>query len=135
MGPPQDIVCVRRACVCVLFKLLTDRAYTFRVNYLYSSWVRQHLTPTPSYLTTVCVLLRCLCFFLLIVSSEMSLFFPIRVSLYHCRFLLVWRVRRTFFLSGWCLSTLRSRAGFLTSTCVRIQSKSINYIIGFLRKI
>ena len=26
--------------------------------------------------------------------------------LYHCRFLIVWRVRLTFFPSGWCFSTL-----------------------------
>ena len=52
-------------------------------------------TDTRSYLTTsACVLLflwRCRFF---------------RVFLYHYRFLVVWRVRRTFSLSGWYFSTL-----------------------------
>ena len=42
--------------------------------------------------------------------------------LYHCRFLFVRRVRRTFFPSGWCFSTLRPRAGFFTASYERIQS-------------
>ena len=51
-------------------------------------------TATRSYLTTVCVLF-CFSFFL-----WRCRFF--RVCLHHLRFLFVWRVRRTFFTSGWC---------------------------------
>ena len=40
----------------------------------------------------------------------------------HYRGFFVWRVRRTFFPSGWYFSTFWPRAGFLTSVCVRIQS-------------
>ena len=49
--------------------------------------------------------------------------------LYHCRF--VERVRRsTFFPSGWCFSTLRPQAGFLTSAHhVRIQSSINQWLI------
>ena len=42
--------------------------------------------------------------------------------LYHRRFLFEWKVRRTFFPSAWCFSTLWARAGFLTSAYVRIYS-------------
>ena len=45
--------------------------------------------------------------------------------LYHCRFLFQWRVRRTFFPSGWCISTLWPRAGFFRSAYVRIQSINV----------
>ena len=63
------------------------------------------------------LVLRLFCF----VSSPLSVSFFVSVSsffcffgdvafseyfLYHYRFLFVWRVRRTFFPSGWCFSTL-----------------------------
>ena len=72
---------------------------------------------TRIYLTTDCVLF---CFYLFLFSLEVSLF---PSYLYHYRFLLVSRVRRTFFTSGWCFTTLWPRAGFLTSASYeRIQS-------------
>ena len=54
-----------------------------------------------------------------------------RVFLYHCRFLVAWRVRRTFFPSGQCLFHLVTTGWILTSACyVRIQSiKSIQAIV------
>ena len=53
------------------------------------------------------------------------LFGDVAFSEYLCTitiFLFVWRVRRTFFPSGWCFPTLCPRAGFFTSAYVRIQS-------------
>ena len=44
-------------------------------------------------------------FFFPFVYLEMSRF-PSLFCTIHCRFLFVWRVRRTFFPSGWCFSTL-----------------------------
>ena len=56
-------------------------------------------TATRSYLTTVCVLFSFL--FLPFWSCRFS-----RVFLYHYRLLFVWRVRRAFFPSELCFSTL-----------------------------
>ena len=55
------------------------------------------------FVTTVCVLFRS-CFFLFFCffgDVAFSEYF-----LYHYRFLFVWRIRRIFFPSGWCFSTM-----------------------------
>ena len=57
------------------------------------------------------------------VSLDMSLFPSI---LFHCRFLFVWRVRRTFFPSAWCFSTLSPRAGFFN---ISLRENSIDQSI------
>ena len=61
------------------------------------------------------------CFFLFSFCLLGDIAFS-ELLLYHCRFLFVWRVRRTFFPSEWCFSPLRPRAGFFTSADFRIQS-------------
>ena len=48
------------------------------------------------------------------------------IFLHHCRFFVVWRIRRTLFPSKLCSSAFRPRAGFSTSTYyVRVQSIKI----------
>ena len=47
--------------------------------------------------------------------------------LYHCRFLFVWRVRRTFFPSGWCFFYLVTTSWiFEISLCENSINQSIN---------
>ena len=58
---------------------------------------------TRSYLTTVFA--SFFFFFFFLIRSTRYVAFS-RVFLYHCRFIFVWRARRTFFHSGWCFSTL-----------------------------
>ena len=53
-----------------------------------------------------------------------------RIFLYHYRFMFVWRVRRTFFPSGWCFSTLWPRAGFLVPAYVIIQLIKKNGVLS-----
>ena len=75
----------------------------------------------PHAVTTVCVLFR---FFFPFVCLEMSLFSE--YFLYHCRFLVVWRVRRTFFPSEWCFYYLVTTGWiFYISLC----DNSINQLI------
>ena len=54
------------------------------------------------FFTTVCVFFR-FCFLIFLFLWRCRFF---RVFLYHYRFLFVWRLRRTFFPSGLCFSTL-----------------------------
>ena len=70
------------------------------------------------------------CFFFFVVYLEMSLF-P-SIFLYHFRLsLFVWRVRRTFFPSGWCLFYLVTTGWiFDISLC----ENSINQSIRFTRE-
>ena len=49
-----------------------------------------------------CFFIFSLCLFGEIAFSDLFIY----LFLYHCCFLLVWRVRRTFFPSGWCFFTL-----------------------------
>ena len=85
---------VARTCILQTDMVLSFSGVTFALFY---------------FVTTVCVLF-------VSVSSFFFVFwgcrFFSRVFLYHCRFLFVWRVRRTFFLSGWCFSILWPRAEF-----------------------
>ena len=81
--------------------LLIDRSVGF--FFVQSSFVLRYAcapAATRGYLTTAFALLWLSFFFLFFGGVAFSEYF-----LYHYRFLLVWKVRRTFFPSGWCFST------------------------------
>ena len=97
----------------------------------YSCYMCDHTCRRPD--SHTCFSLFSFCFFGDVAFSEYFLYHYHLLPFYLFVLLIVWRVRRTSFPSGWCFSTLSPRAEFFTSsahTCENSinQSKRVNSI-------
>ena len=94
--------CLRPIMFFFFFFLILWRCRFFRVFFVpFPLSLRMENRATRGYLTTAFALLWLSFFLLFFGGVAFSEYF-----LYHYRFLLVWKVRRTFFPAGWCFSTL-----------------------------